>query len=254
MNLIFSDPVDWRDLQNKVCILLLQSGFECEIEKVVSTPRGEVEIDVFAIDPRSIDRITYLVECKNWCAPVNQSIIHAFSTVMSETGANIGYIVSKVGFQNGAVRYTNHTNIRLFTFTELQRHYYKTWIVNYFAPQLENYAERCNLYTEPCNSVRDRALANLNETNKNIFKGLVAKYGSFIFTLETIAMSINYLMKVTSDKDYTFINWTMFYKECENIGLNVKELPLSDLVIKLKDALNSITNQFDKLFDHDIFE
>ena len=103
MQLIFSEPVDWRDLQNKVCLLLSQSGFEAEIEKVVSTPRGKVEIDVFAIDPGSIDKITYVVECKNWCTPVNQSVIHAFTTVMSETGSNIGYIVSRVGFQNGAV-------------------------------------------------------------------------------------------------------------------------------------------------------
>lgn len=75
MPLIFSEPNDWRDLQNKVCLLLSQSGFEAEIEKVVSTPRGEVEIDVFAIDPRSIDKIMYVVECKNWCTPVNQSVI-----------------------------------------------------------------------------------------------------------------------------------------------------------------------------------
>ena len=119
MQLIFSEPVDWRDLQNKVCLLLSQSGFEAEIEKVISTPRGEVEIDVFAVDPRSIDKITYVVECKNWCVPVNQSVIHAFTTVMSEIGSNIGYIVSKAGFQNGAIRYTNHTNIKLFSFIEL---------------------------------------------------------------------------------------------------------------------------------------
>ena len=179
MILIFSEPIDWRDLQNKVCLLLSQSGFEAEIEKVISTPRGEVEIDVFAVDPRSIDKITYVVECKNWCVPVNQSVIHAFTTVMSETGSNIGYIVSKVGFQNGAVRYTNHTNIKLFSFTELQDHYYKSWMINYFAPQLENYVERCNLYVEPCNCTRDRAVTGLNEANKNIYNVIIRKKNSY---------------------------------------------------------------------------
>ena len=254
MILIFSEPIDWRDLQNKVCLLLSQSGFEAEIEKVISTPRGEVEIDVFAIDSRSIDKITYVVECKNWCVPVNQSVIHAFTTVMSEIGSNIGYIVSKAGFQNGAIRYTNHTNIKLFSFIELQNHYYKSWMINYFAPQLENYVERCNLYVEPCNCTRDRAVAGLNEANKNIYKSLIDKYGSFIVTLEMLAGSINYLMKIKSDVDYTSIKWAKFFEECEKIELYFKGLPLSELLIQLRDALNAITIQFDKLFDHDIFK
>lgn len=253
MQLIFSEPSDWKDLQNKVCLLLLQSGFEAEIEKVVSTPRGEVEIDVFAIDPRSIDKIIYVVECKNWSKPVNQSVIHSFTTVMSETGSNIGYIVSKAGFQNGAVRYTNYTNIKLFSFIELQNHYYKSWMMNYFAPQLENYVERCNLYIEPCNCTRDRAVADLNEAKKKCYRSLVNKYGSFITTLEMISVNINYLMKVQSEVDYTSIDWTKFFEECEKIELYFKGVPLSDFLIKLKDVLNCITIQFDKLFNEDIF-
>lgn len=251
--LILSEPVDWRDLQNKVCLLLSQSGFETEIEKKVSTPRGDVEIDVFAIDPRSIDKITYAVECKNWSAPVNQSVIHAFTTVMNETGSNIGYIVSKAGFQDGAVRYTKHTNIKLFSFLELQNHYYKSWMINYFAPQLEKYVERCNLYVEPCNSARDRAIVDLNEANKNIYKSLVDKYGSFIVTLEMMAVGINYMMKVKSEIDCTSVNWDEFFNECQKIGLHYKGLPLSELLIQLRDVLNSISIQFDKLFNEDIF-
>lgn len=253
MQLIFSEPVDWRDLQNKVCLLLSQSGFDAETEKVVSTPRGEVEIDVFAIDPKSIDKITYVVECKNWCAPVNQSVIHAFTTVMNETGSNIGYVISKAGFQNGAVKYSDHTNIKLFSFIELQNHYYKSWIMNYFAPQLENYVGRCNLYVEPCNRARDRAVASLNESKKNVFWSLVDKYGNFIITLEIMAGSINYLMKVKAEVDYTSIKWAYFFEECEKIGLHFKGLPLSELLIQLKNVLNSIATQFDKLFDEDIF-
>ena len=253
MPLIFSDPIDWRDLQNKVCLLLSQSGFEAETEKVVSTPRGEVEIDVFAIDPRSIDRISYVVECKNWCNPVNQSVIHAFTTVMNETGSNIGYIVSKAGFQKGSLRYTDHTNIKLFSFIELQNHYYKSWMMNFFAPKLESYVERCNLYTEPCNCARDRAVAGLDETQRAIFRALVEKYGRFIVTLEMMAININYLMKVNSDVDYTSINWSQFFEECEKMELHFTGLPLSEILIQLRDALNTITIQFEKLFDDDIF-
>ena len=127
-------------------------------------------------------------------------------------------------------------------------------MINYFAPQLENYVERCNLYVEPCNCTRDRAVTSLNEANKNIYRSLVDKYGSFIVTLEMLAVSINYLMKVKSDVDYTSINWAKFFEECEKIELHFKGLPLSELLIQLRDALNAITTQFDKLFNKDIFE
>ena len=240
--MIYSEPNDWRDLQNKVCLLLSHCGFKAETEKTIKTPRGEVEIDVYAIDPRSIDRISYVIECKNWINPVNQSVIHAFTTVMNETGSNIGYIISKVGFQRGAISYTDHTNIRLFTFDELQKHYYKSWMANFFAPRLEDCVERCNLYTEPCNSTRDRAVAGLNDDSRNAFNNLTNKYGRLIVTLEMMAVGINYMMKVRTDEDYTAIDWTKFFEECDKIGIDLTGLPLYD-----------ITNQFDELFDVDIF-
>lgn len=172
---------------------------------------------------------------------------------MSETGSNIGYIVSKAGFQNGAIRYTDHTNIKLFSFIELQNHYYKSWMVNYFAPMLKYYVERCNLYIEPCNCARDRSVAGLNEIKKNVYRTLVNKYGNFIFTLEMMILNINSLMKVKSNKDYIPINWTEFFDECEKIELHFKGLPLSVILLKLRDALSAITIQFDGLFGSDIF-
>ena len=90
--MIYSEPNDWRDLQNKVCLLLSHCGFKAETEKTIKTPRGEVEIDVYAIDPRSIDRISYVIECKNWINPVNQPVVHPFFTfVKKERGKNRGY-------------------------------------------------------------------------------------------------------------------------------------------------------------------
>lgn len=68
-----------------------------------------------------------------------------------------------------------------------------------------------------------------------------------------MAVSINYLMKVKSEEDYTSINWAKFFEECEKIELHFSGLPLSELLIELRNTLNTITIQFDKLFDEDIF-
>lgn len=37
---IYSPIVDWKDLQNKVCLLLNQIGLVAECEKKMATPRG----------------------------------------------------------------------------------------------------------------------------------------------------------------------------------------------------------------------
>ena len=68
-----------------------------------------------------------------------------------------------------------------------------------------------------------------------------------------MAGKINYLMKVNSDVDYTSINWSEFFEECEKMELHLTGLPLSEILIQLRDVLSTITIQFDKLFDDDIF-
>src|SRR5436190_13662071 len=129
--MIFNAPSDWKDLQDKVCSILNQVGFLAETSKTCETPRGQVELDVYAVDPNSIDKITYVLECKNWETRVSQTIIHAFTTVMHETGAHIGYIISKAGFQSGAYDYITNTNISVFMFSEFQNKYFNKLMANY---------------------------------------------------------------------------------------------------------------------------
>lgn len=253
--IIFSEPTDWKDLQDKVCLLLCQAGFIAEKEKIVSTPRGQVELDVYAIDPDSIDQISYVLECKHWKKHVNQSVIHSFMTIMNETGCNIGYIVSKNGFQSGAINYVNFTNIRLFTFDELQKHYYKTWMKNYFAPNVERIIERLVNYTEPYSSKRDKALNEVSDDHRNKFRFLLQKYAKLAIRLSMVSTGVNYMMKVDENYDYTDTKyWEQAFEECEKFGLNIKNVPFSDILNLLEKFIGSITAQFDELFDNDIFE
>jgi hypothetical protein len=45
-----------------------------------------------------------LVECKFWAKSISQETIHAFRTVVADFGANLGFIVSKNGFQQAVMR------------------------------------------------------------------------------------------------------------------------------------------------------
>ncbi len=42
---------DWRDLQQRVSLILQESGLQAETGRNLLTARGTVEIDVYATDP-----------------------------------------------------------------------------------------------------------------------------------------------------------------------------------------------------------
>jgi Restriction endonuclease len=134
-------PLDWRELQHGVCLLLNDVGLSAQTEVALRTPRGTVTVDVYAVDESSVDRTRYVVECKNWGNAVPQTVVHAFVTVMQETGANIGYLVSKHGLQSGAVDYTSATNVVGLTYAELQAKYFPAWWKKVFCKTLADEGE-----------------------------------------------------------------------------------------------------------------
>lgn len=89
--------------------------------------RGQKEVDVYVEDKAASVSTIILVECKWWETNVPQDTVHAFHTVMQGSGANTGFIVSKVGFQSGALAAAKLTNINLVTFEELQHAYGDEW-------------------------------------------------------------------------------------------------------------------------------
>lgn len=119
---------DWKDLQEKVSRLFCEMEYETDIGREVQLAgRGKKEIDVFVTDPNASYNRVYLIECKHWDTKVRQEIVHSFKTVMEETGANTGFIISKKGFQSGAHEAARFTNIKLLDFEELQHLYGNEW-------------------------------------------------------------------------------------------------------------------------------
>ncbi|MFS7192253.1 restriction endonuclease [Serratia proteamaculans] len=92
-------PENWQDLQTGVQRIFRNVGLLAEVEVDLETPRGSVNVDVLATDVRSVDKIRYIVECKNWGSSIPQTVVHSFTTVMHETGANIGLLVDSDCFQ-----------------------------------------------------------------------------------------------------------------------------------------------------------
>lgn len=119
---------DWKDLQNKVAELYIEMGYIAKVQQTIELAgRGSKEIDVLVTDPTASCNRIYLVECKNWGTRVPKEVVHSFKTVMEGSGANTGFIISKIGFQAGAKQAARFTNIWLLTFEELQHLYGAEW-------------------------------------------------------------------------------------------------------------------------------
>jgi restriction system protein len=103
-------PGDWKELQEDAASILRECGFKVEVEKKVTTVRGEVEIDVYAEETVKGRKYTILCECKHWASRVPQSVIHSFRTTVADIGANVGYVISTSGFQAGAYAASELTN------------------------------------------------------------------------------------------------------------------------------------------------
>lgn len=250
-------PESWQDLQTGVKRLFRNVGLAADVEVDLETPRGTVNVDVYAVDRRSLDKIKYIVECKNWNATVPQSVVHSFTTVMHETGANIGFIVSKYGLQSGAKQYTRNTNITGLTYLELQQRYFEAWWRRYFCPRIGDAADRVLQYTEEFNGQRDKAYENLSEEKKKKFDQLRSRYTVHswmfsMFNLESVSPHLNTgtLLNVPADLD-------SFKKEVLSQispGVEWHCMTFRDLLGLILQFLKDVEEEFNSLFGGYIFD
>ena len=253
-------PADWRILQSGVCQLLNEIGLTAAVEVRLDTPRGRVKVDVHAVDERSVDKIQYIVECKNWSTPIPQSVVHSFTTVMHETGANIGFIVSQHGLQAGARQYTENTNIRGLTYLELQHKYFQHWWEGYFSIVLGDAGDDLMQYVEPFNSLRDRVVeAELDDAKRLRFVAMFQKHAALgMFTsLHNMGRIVN--LRTTSMRTPAHILpqrvddlrgiYNQLAPEFNSDATSFRGF-LTDLVRYLRD----VTQEFHNLFGRNIFE
>jgi hypothetical protein len=119
--LIFDqEPTDWREVQERVAQLFSEIGCDATIAQAVPLVRGRKEIDVLVRDPQTTPASVYLCECKYWSTPIPQEVVHSFRNVLADFGAHRGFLISRIGFQSGAIEAVKNTNLDLVTFDELQ--------------------------------------------------------------------------------------------------------------------------------------
>jgi len=227
-------------------------GLSAKVEVELPTPRGRVVVDVFATDENSVDNISYIVECKNWSSAIPKTVVHAFTTVMQETGANIGYIVSQHGLQSGADEYTRHTNITGLTYQALQERYFNVWWQRYFCLAAASAADSAHQYVEPINSFRERIVATLDSEAQTRFRGLQAKYAPFVLLVQI--MDVGRIIPQYLPEPPIGIG---LYKEKVGELLGdpgfFKGNYYRDVLAEVSSKLASIEDEFNSLFGRNIF-
>lgn len=246
------NPINWQDLQEGVCRIFNEIGLNAEIGKTFKTPRGNVEIDVFAVDENSVDKIRYIIECKNWNQPIPQTVIHAFTTVMHEIGANIGFVISKQGLQSGAESYTQHTNISGFTYEQFQDRYFEIWHKRFFVTKIGDSVDSIVQYVEPFNSYRDKRIDKLSDSSKQRFFELLEKYRIFSMSMaffEFPRYSNRFDIPPTDDIE----SIKKLISDSSNGLINLESNYFRDLLIEIISQVQAVTDQFNEIFGEDIF-
>ncbi|MEY8367687.1 restriction endonuclease [Anaerovoracaceae bacterium 42-11] len=128
MNFTDRCPSTWRELQDDVALLLSQAGYQVVSPCTIETARGSVEVDVLVKSPDEFIK-KIICECKYWSSPIPKEKVHAFRTVVSDSGAYLGLIISKCGFQSGSIEAAKYSNVQLLTWEQFTNLISDKWIL-----------------------------------------------------------------------------------------------------------------------------
>lgn len=170
-------PSTWQNLEDSVARILAECGMNARVQHEVVTARGHVNADVYAVDGTVSPPVSIIVECKHWRKRVPKNVVHGLRTVLSDSGVNLGFLVSTAGFQEGAKEAAVHSNLHLVDWSEFQRMFVDRWFRRYMVPRLMRESEALIEYTESINSRIFRQADKLSNSKRRQFKTLRDKHG-----------------------------------------------------------------------------
>jgi restriction system protein len=185
-----SEPDTWQELEAGVARILNEAGLRAERGKSLETARGTVNVDVVASDDAINPPVLTVFECKYWKRPVPQTVVHAFRTIIIDSGANAGFIVSRSGFQVGAEDAAQFSNIRLVGWHKFQEVYADRWFRSYMIKQIWSALDPLYEYVEPMNSRIIRKASALSESKLAEYKRLRHEHGPAVMTLAVMFSDI----------------------------------------------------------------
>lgn len=242
MKIFNNQPLNWKDLQVKVSNIFSDLKYIVEIEKNIHTVRGIVNIDVHcensSINPKEI----VISECKHWNSAVPKSVVHSFRTVVSDYGANAGYLISKEGFQSGAYEAAKNSNIFLMSFDEFQENFKIRWVSS-MIKNLQKSGYHLYQYSKLLGPHFDEELKLLSEEKQKKFWLLHSKYSE----LSIYSLINNYTDILSGELDLEFLEYRVNDIQTK-LPKNVQVNCLYDYFHFLMNFYDEGVKEFDTLF------
>ena len=104
---------NWCEYQEAVAEVFRKLGCRAEVNKKLTGPRGQHDIDVYVTFEKFGLEFRWIIECKHWSRPVNKSKVLELLSIVQNIGADRGIIFSESGFQSGAYTAAKNTNVLL---------------------------------------------------------------------------------------------------------------------------------------------
>lgn len=111
----------WRHYQEDVAALLTDLGFATKVPDVLAGLTGtEHEVDVSARRTVAGVDVLWIVACKLWQDRVPKEKVAALSDIVTDLHADRGLLMSKSGFQSGAIQLASGRAVTLSSLEDLR--------------------------------------------------------------------------------------------------------------------------------------
>lgn len=110
---------EWFQYQERVAEFFRALGVQARTNVRVQGARGTHDVDVLVEFESAGIAVTWVVECKAWSRPVGKDRVLVLAGVVGDIGADRGLIVSEAGYQAGAIRAAERTNLTLTSLADL---------------------------------------------------------------------------------------------------------------------------------------
>jgi hypothetical protein len=136
---------EWCDFQEEIKEHFISIGADAESNKRVVGVRTKHDVDVFVQTKFLGQDLVWLIEAKHWKKRINKEHVLALRMIVDDVGADRGFIISKAGFQKGAMEAANSSNVKLKTFEELKvetKGFIETEILKSYEKRLNSIEDR----------------------------------------------------------------------------------------------------------------
>jgi hypothetical protein len=111
---------EWSDYQEKVAQFFRGLGLSAETNVAVQGVRTSHDVDVVVRSKHAGFDVLWLVECKAWKSAIPKEKVLALRTIVDDTGADRGFIMSESGYQSGALEAARLANVMLTSLADLK--------------------------------------------------------------------------------------------------------------------------------------